>query len=551
LNKAKELLAKADIVQIIGSYIEITPKGDDYRAVCPFHRDSDPSLSISPKRGIYKCFGCGAGGNVANFIGRYEGIEYYDALALLATKLGVPGWAEELKAKEFTNIFELNNFVKELYYDVLFNDTPLSKAARQFLRERRITQETAKFFNVGYAPNTWQWLSDKSLNQEDLKDGGLITLSDAGIVRDFFKNRIIFPIFHLTNLVGFTGRTLGTSKKIPKYLNSKDSPWFKKNEIIYGWEQNKGSVRRSKHAVIVEGQFDVLQLWQQGIKNTLAVSGSYFGPAPASFLAKQIKKATIFSDGDEAGVNASIRVASLLIERDVDINIIYLEGKDPDDAAKYKHRFDWDKLNTKYSSTFGAFMFKHKGIEFTVERLPYISNKIKLSEAIKELSHLSGYEEKNIDYWIRQHKKGGIVPVVTHSQENITLQEELLILATINNPDKYINAFLSRHLQAEGVDLEAVREPGAAQELASSARFANRLLTLDALEDKEQYTKDLIIRLNLKYLESDIREFKKALRETSDATYLEKIQYHLKQINKLKLRLKHGKNYENKRNKVQ
>ena len=156
--KASRILTKADIVKIIGSYIKLERAGDNYRAKCPFHGDKDPSLSVSPKLNIFKCFGvsCEAGGNVATFISLYEDVTYNEALAVLAKKLGHPEWVPEFEAREFKNIYDINEFVLKLYQDILFNKTPISERARLYLKERRITQETASLFGLGYSTNTWK-----------------------------------------------------------------------------------------------------------------------------------------------------------------------------------------------------------------------------------------------------------------------------------------------------------------------------------------------------------------------------------------------------------
>ena len=373
----------------------------------------------------------------------------------------------------------------------------------------------------------------------------MIKKSDAGVYRDFFKNRIIFPICHRNNLVGFTGRTLGTAKKIPKYLNSSDAEWFKKKQIIYNWDMAKQAIRSSRHVIIVEGQFDVVQLWQRNIHNIIGVSGSYFGPAQASFLKKAVEKVTVFSDGDKAGVEVSIRIGFLMAEREAKINIIYLEGRDPDTAAKYTHRFNWEKLNTKYSSSLGKFAFEHKDLQEALKTIVSIKNKIELSYALRELSGLSGYDEKHLEHWLKEYKK---YPLATEElifdKTLLKLPEELQLIAAIKDISGLLDQYIIKKLRKDGVELNKQQSDAHIQELARNAKYAGRLHRLESLKNKEKYAKDLILKLKLNYMTKDVRKLKRKLEQNIDNDLLtktiNKIEKNVKRINKLKLEIKHG-----------
>ena len=550
-EKATLILASVNIVDIVKNYIPLEKLGDNYRSKCPFHQDTDPSLSVSPTLGIFKCFGagCGASGNVAGFVSRYEGVSYDQALVILANKIGRPDLAPDFKSDDFKDVLTMNEIVLNAYQKCLFTRDENSEKARMGLRDRRITQETAKLFELGYSPNSWTWLVDQSMDNSLLAEAGLILKTDAGHYRDFFKNRIIFPMYHKNKLIGFTGRTLGVSKKIPKYLNSKDSDWFKKNRMMYGWHINGAEVRKTKDIVLVEGQFDVLQLYQRGITNSVAVSGSYFGPQQAKLFSHYINNATIFSDGDEAGINASLRIGEFLVDRNIELNIIYLAGKDPDEASKYKHRFDWNKLNSKYSSSLCKFAFEHRGIEEALKRISGYRNKLKLSRNLAELSELSGYEENYLEHWLIEYKRSPMtVESLVAEKTQLSLQDELLLISAVNG-DIPINTYLKRRLSSDYLENIENKPEGLVQELAQKPEFASRLHTLSDIKDKEKYAKDLIVKLNLEFMKKDVRQYKQKLKNTGDTKYLEPLQKMVQRINKLKLKVRTGRSYESSQSK--
>ena len=542
------ILAQVDIIEVIGKYIKLEKAGENYRSKCPFHTDSDPSLSVSPRLGIFKCFGagCGKGGNTANFLQYYEDIPYQHALVKLAELIGRSDLIPKQKSSEgFEDIYEINNIVLQLYQQLLFTKTELSEKARYSLRERRITQDTAKRFNLAYSPTSWTWLADQKLNKNTLRKAGLISKTDAGHFRDFFKNRIMFPFYNRENIVGFTGRTLGVAKKIPKYLNSRDSEWFKKQHLLYGWNWNRKYVIQQKEIVIVEGQFDVLQLFQRGIKNSIAVSGSYFNSNSARILSKVINRATIFSDGDPAGAAASLRIGELLTQQGVDLNIIYLEGKDPDEAAKYKHRFNWEKLNSKYSYSLVKFAFEQGGgVEGALKRLASYSNKIRLSYAIRELSEISGFDENYLEHWLREFKLAPLNSESIVTQKiNLQLDEELVLLSAFNKKSVPLDSYLKRKLGKQTLDKLANEGKGLVQELAENPKYAARLYMLEHVKDLAKYSHDLLTKTYLNFLGKDVESFKIKLKETGDVKYLTKIEQWVKKINKIKMGVKNGKNY--------
>lgn len=540
-----EILADVDIVEILGDYLKLEPRGENYWGLCPFHPDKNPSLSVNQRLGIFHCFssGCNVGGNAAKFISLLEGISYGRALGIIARKMGKSHLAPEV-VEDAKDIFEINEIVGNLYTQVLFSSPKFSKRAREFLRDRHITQETARLFGLGYSPNSWTWLTNQGLNRKLLLKSRLIKATEAGHFRDFFKNRIIFPIYHQKRLVGFTGRTLGTASKIPKYMNSGESDWYKKREVIYGWHINGNNIRRSKQVVIVEGQFDLLQLYQRGITNSIAISGSHFGVKQAAFIKQNVREAIIFCDGDSAGAKVGIKLGGRLLEQGVQVQILFIDGKDPDDLARYKHRFNWSDLQERLVSPV-KFAFEHDGLEAGLTIASLHKNKIKLGYALRELSELSGYEERHLEHWLDEYKKspmgsGPIKPRDTHLQ----LKEELLLLAAFKQESIPVSKYLRLKLRRDGVNLGVAKTAGFIQELAEESKFVTRLHLLAKVTDIEKYTDDLKAHLTLEYLGKDVKRLKRKLKEHEDITYLGQLESTVKRINKIKLRLKTGKDYQ-------
>lgn len=541
---AADILAKVDIASIIKSYIKLTPAGDNFKARCCFHRDNFPSLSVSPRLGIFKCFSpqCDAKGNAANFISLYENISYYEALAILAKKIGRPDLAPRMKSLEFETIFEMNEHVLGLYQRLLFSRTPLSNRGREFIKSRRITQETARHFGLGYSPNNWVWLANQELNKELLLEANLISQSDAGLFRDFFKNRIIFPIYHNKRLVGFVGRSTGTAKKIPKYLNSRDSDWFKKRAILYGWDKTRDEVRKTGHVIIVEGQLDLIQLYQRGLRNTVAVSGSYFGDDQAKFLSKMVKEATIFSDGDRPGIGASIRVGEHLLNYGIFPRIIFVRGKDPDDLAKHRKRFNWEKLNREKSYSYPQFVFKAKGLEEALRRVSAIPNKIKLSYTLRELAELSGYDESHLEQWLIEYKKAPLIPPDFKLDKiPLALEDELIILSAITENELPLDDYLKTKLSEPLLDQIDMFQEGLLQELVDDPKYADRIHILAQIQDIDKYALDLINRLRLQHMEKDMLNLKEKFRSTKNPQLLDELEIMVRQINKLKSQTRNGK----------
>jgi DNA primase catalytic core len=516
-DRSEEILALIDIVDIVGETVGLKSVGENYKGPCPFHADADPSFVVSPGKQIFKCFGggCGVGGNVAHFVSLRDDISYYEAMTVLAKGVGRPDLAEGLVSQTYGSVFDLNAIVQKLYAEVLFSKTEGSVKARQFLRDRRITQDTARLFGLGYGPNAWTWLKNQRLDVEQLMEANLVSdLESKAPGRDFMKNRIAFPIHYQGKIVGFSGRSIGTSTKIAKYLNSKDSDWFVKGDLLYGWQVNRKQILSTKEVVIVEGNFDVLQLHQRGVDNVVAILGSYIGPRSASFLSKKVKKVIVFADGDKPGIDSALKTGNALQAHGLPVQVIYIEGKDPDDLATRATRFDWEKLKAERMKPLHLFALEHKSMETALEVVGSMANQVSVSYAIRDLANASKFSEGHIEHWLIKYKKSllGIVDKITIPDHKNSLIEELIILNSAYNVNLMLNSYERKCLEAENVDLSIANDPGFVASLADKPHMLESLFKLEQIEDIHHYAEDLVRSLSVMFLKKDVKRWKREMK---------------------------------------
>lgn len=325
----------ANIVDVISQYLDLRKRGQNFVGLCPFHNDTHPSLYVSPVKEIYKCFACGAGGNVFTFLTEYEKINFVEAVKQLGDKYGIEvrlsGAVEE--KDYFTKLYEIHDFAANYFHKHLFSDE--SKNVIKYLTKRGLTTETIKKFKIGLSSTGWEDLLNKVKAQNYTNDiiekSGLFTKSEKGIF-DRFRNRIMFPIAnHSGKVIAFGGRTLDKDEPA-KYLNSPETALYHKSNVLYGLHLSRQAIREKGAVFLVEGYMDFIQLYQAGIENVVAASGT----ALAERHVQQIKKFTncvfLTYDGDQAGTDAAIRAGYLLYQGGVEPLIVQVPaGIDPDD----------------------------------------------------------------------------------------------------------------------------------------------------------------------------------------------------------------------------
>lgn len=335
-----QILAQADIVEVVGDFVSLKKKGQNLWAPCPFHNEKSPSFSVSPAKGIYKCFGCGKAGNAVQFIMDVEGTSFVEALKYLARKYGIE-IAEEAtpEATQAQNDrdsqYILSNFAKDFYQDVLLHHEQGKTIGLPYLQERGIALPTIKKFELGYSLDAWSGLTDKALaqgyQQRFLESTGL-TIAKDDKRYDRFRARVMFPIHNVAGrVIGFGARTLKANDKTPKYLNSPESDIYHKSDVLYGLFQAKNAIRTQDVAYLVEGYLDVLSLSQGGIENVVASSGTSLTEGQIKLIGRYTKNITVLYDGDAAGIKASLRGIDLILEGGLNVNVVtFPPGDDPD-----------------------------------------------------------------------------------------------------------------------------------------------------------------------------------------------------------------------------
>ena len=338
-----EVLLRADLVEVVGETVKLTRSGKDWKGRCPFHDDRTPSFYVVPDKGFYKCFGCGASGNVFSFLMKQGGLDFPDAVRTLGAKYGV-----ELRERTPSRgrdpnraLYEVNAFAKSWFRSNL-EDQEAGAAARAYLDARAIDDATAERFGIGWAPDSWSGLREAAaahgVRVEHLLELGLVKESErASEPYDRFRGRIIFPIESVGGrVVGFGGRVVGAvGKGAPKYMNSPESPVYRKGEVLYGLDRNRNAIRRAGTALLVEGYMDVVALAAAGVGGAVAALGTSLTDGQARLLARYTKKAILLFDSDAAGVRAAFRAGDALLSRGVHPSVATLPpGEDPDTIVR-------------------------------------------------------------------------------------------------------------------------------------------------------------------------------------------------------------------------
>ena len=351
-----DLVQRVDIGEIIGNRIDIKKAGKEYKANCPFHGEKTPSFTVSPEKGFYHCFGCGAHGTALGFLMEYERLTFIEAIEELAKTVGV----DVPKTKEDKIKNKRNNSLKELLSEVSIHYTSnlsQSKEAINYLKDRGIDGKNAKHFSLGFSNNSWSDILDKfgssEKNKQRLLDSGLIIKKDDGGFYDRFRNRIMFPIKdNRGDVLGFGGRIIGNDE--PKYLNSPETALFKKGELLYGLFESKEGIGKTKSAIIVEGYTDVIALQKYGFNTALATLGTATTEYHIRKMFRTIDEITFCFDGDKAGYKAALKAMELslpLVKTNKEVNFLILKkGQDPDDMIKTDGSDAFDNaLNDAYS----------------------------------------------------------------------------------------------------------------------------------------------------------------------------------------------------------
>ncbi len=419
-QQIEQILNSVDIVDIISEHVKLRKRGKNFIGLCPFHTEKTPSFSVSSEKQIYHCFGCHAGGNVFKFLMEFEKISFVESVQEVADRVGI-----EIQYDEKYN-FKSSQTEQEILYDInteaakYFSNNLLhskeGEIARNYFANRNIKTQTIRTFGLGYAFEGWeyfvQWASENKIDLDKAYQLGLIGKNSEGNFFDKFMGRIIFPIFSPNGrVVAFAGRVINNREGVAKYLNSPESIIYYKGKILYGLSHAKDEIRKLDRAVLVEGYMDLISLYQNGIKNVVAVSGTALTDDQAQLLSRYTKNVVLLFDSDLAGMKASMRSIEILLKKDFEIKIVTLpQGEDPDSYINKHSKEQFDELVQKgenffefltaYYSATGMFEDASKtaqAIRSLVKLLALVDDQLKRNLLIKSIAKKFGLREKVIE----------------------------------------------------------------------------------------------------------------------------------------------------------
>ena len=362
----EEVRSRNDIVDVIGSYVKLKKKGSSYMGLCPFHNEKTGSFSVTPSKQMYRCFGCGAGGNVFTFLMQYENYTFVEAMQELAQRVGIElpqhemTDAQKKEADKKSRLLEINKEAAKYFYSLL--RSPRGQRAHDYFKKRELTDETMQKFGLGYSDqysnDLYKYLRSKGYEDNILKESGLISYNEVRGAYDKFWNRAMFPIMDTHNrVIGFGGRVMGDGE--PKYLNSPETKIFDKSRNLYGLNIAKSS--RREYILLCEGYMDVIALHQAGFDNAVASLGTALTSGHASLLKRYAKEVYITYDSDKAGVKAVLRAIPILKEVGITTKVVNMRPyKDPDEFIK---ALGADAYQERIDNANNSFMFEISVLE--------------------------------------------------------------------------------------------------------------------------------------------------------------------------------------------
>lgn len=516
LNEVRE---NSDIVEVISQYVHLKRSGRNYFGLCPFHNEKSPSFSVSPDKQIFHCFGCGVGGNVFTFISKIEGIGFKEAIENLADRAGIvlpkstnneDSKKEELKSK----VYKVNNFTADYYHKRLYK--PESKAGQEYVKQRKLTNETLESYNLGFSGNydeLYKILRKEGFNDEEILESGLVKKNEHGQYVDFYRDRFMIPILDVRNrVIAFGGRVLGDAKRF-KYLNSPENIVYSKGKHLFGL--NVAKKYDHKKLLIVEGYMDAISLHQRGITNVVAALGTALTTNQGWLLRRNAEQVILGFDADGAGQNAIMRAMEVMQNMGCDMRVLQMTGaKDPDEFIIKYGSARFQKLMNEAIS---LLEFRVKVLEQNLD-LDVASDKVKfLNEIAKLLAKIDNTIEQEI--YIEKLSKGYNIskeaifgqvnklqysgkiqsnnlekskPVVIHKKEikvdnniseEIIKRENTIISILINNPENFQIIKENMKVGDFKYDINIKIAKALYQELEKED--SNISLVLDKIEDEE------------------------------------------------------------------
>lgn len=512
---------KANIVDIIRDYVPLTQRGKNYFGICPFHDDHNPSMSVSPEKGVYKCFVCGNAGNVFNFVMEYEKVSFYEAVKIVADKIGVSIDISTSK-KENTKkspLYDIYNIAYKFYQNNL--NTVYGKDAKKYLLNRKIDEDVIKNFNIGLSLSDSELcnaLKAKGFKDDDIVSSG-VAVQNGNNIYDIYKNRIMFPLYDLEgNVVGFSGR-IYNQKGESKYINTKETEIFKKGELLYNYHIAKKEARKEKNIIVVEGFMDVIRLSTIGIVNVVATMGTAVTKYQLNLIQKLAPNITLMFDGDKAGEKATNAFIELANGNDSNIKVVRLEDNlDPDEYILTKGK---DKMIYNLSHAQSVYDYKlssyKENIDFndSKEVSNYINVMIKEFEKIDddivreiEIKKLS--ESTNVSYDLIKSKLKDSEKkvIITHKPKNIKINKyekasKYILYRMINDNNMILYYFNNLSYLPNDTERRLASEIVLFYKKFNSFNLSDFIIYL---EDKKELINLVVDISDLKYTEDELND---------------------------------------------
>lgn len=457
-SKIDEILQAATIEEVVGDYVRLKRRGANLTGLCPFHNEKTPSFSVSPAKGIYKCFGCGKAGNSVNFVMEHDGLGYIEALKSLADKYRIE-WPqqeninldqEKAIRSEKESLQILNNWAAQYFEDQLWDSDEGKTIGLSYFEERGFRHDIIRKFKLGYSLDSWSHLNDTAIaslyNEELLVKAGLVKKSEQGKIYDAYRGRVMFTIHgHTGKVIAFAGRQLKKDDKSAKYVNSPETLLYHKSNELYGLFYAKNAIRQNDFVYLVEGYTDVISMHQVGIENVVASSGTSLTENQIKLIKRHTENVTVLYDGDAAGIKASMRGIDMLLEQGLNVKVVpFPDGEDPDSFSRKVGAEDYTSYLKKESKDFILFKVKLllsdvendpiKKAQVTrdiVESIGKIPDGIKRMAFIKECSGLLDMNEglliaelnKFRNTFVTQKEKEWVEPSL--ETPKVSLQDEL------------------------------------------------------------------------------------------------------------------------------
>lgn len=478
-EKIEQIRQATDIVDLISGYVTLKKRGKNYFGLCPFHPEKTPSFSVNPALQIFHCFGCGVGGNVFTFLMRQEGVSFPEAVRILAQRAGIPLPQQKVDLslqKEREALYSANRFAARFFYQNL-TSTREGQVALAYLRARGFDLEVIRKFGLGYSLNRWDGLirhaKANSVDLEVLHRAGLIIQREDGGYYDRFRGRIMFPIINLSGMVvGFGGRRLGEDEDTPKYINSPETPIYHKGDVLYGLYQARDEIRKRDQVILVEGYTDLLSLYQNGIRNLVAASGTALTESQARLISRYTKNVTLLYDGDSAGSRATLRGMDILIENGLNVWIAELpSGEDPDIYVRERGAEGMERLlgSSLPFVDFKIKTFKERGwfssasrqaeaIKSIVETVSKIQDEVTRNLTIKEVAEKLSVDERTLHRAMAKMTGKGKTGELDMEQPLLSQREaaerELVRLLI---KEEELRGFIFQHLEIKDIKNETYR----------------------------------------------------------------------------------------------